>query len=179
MCRVMHGGWLLQAHDRSTVQSLGKTVHTQRGERGSCSNSDQHTASAWQLALTGVMLRHLGGSVEQERRAGLWRLRAAVRCDQIVQQSAPEPVRQSTQNVHRSLCPAQARVHVVQASLSEMSIGLENAPVVSGIALSTAAASLWTQAFSASRRKPPLPTLISRVLVLQSPGELVVGLILV
>ena len=60
-----------------------------------------------------------------------------------------------------------------------MSIGLENAPVVSGIALSTAAASLWTQAFSASRRKPPLPALISRFLVLQSPGELVVGLILV
>ena len=106
-------------------------------------------------------------------------MRAAVRCDQIVQQCAPEPVRRSTQNVHRLLCLAQACAQEVRARLSEMSIGLENAPVVSGIALSTAAASLWTQAFSASRRKPPLPTLISRVLVLQSPGELVVGLILV
>ena len=76
------------------------------------------------------------------------------------------------------LCPAQPCAYVVQASLGAMSIGLENAPVVSGIALSTAAASLWTQAFSASRRKPPLPALISRFLVLQSPGELVVGLIL-
>ena len=59
VCQVMLGGWLLQAHDRNTAQPLGKTVHTRRGRERLL---HQHTASAWQLALTGVMLRHLGGN---------------------------------------------------------------------------------------------------------------------
>ena len=57
-------------------------------------------------------------------------------------------------------------------------LGLENTKVMAGVVVATTAASIWTQAFKASRRKVPLPTSVCKLFVLQSPGELMIGVFL-